>query len=64
MARHLFESGIMAEFLIKGLVRGKQGELCFPEPGSVSKEEIDAISKSTPLSSHFPNGTSQFEPSI
>jgi len=44
MARHLFESGIMAEFLIKGLVRGKQGELCFPEPGSVSKEEIDAIS--------------------
>lgn len=44
MARHLFENGIMAEFLIKGLVRGKDGELYFPQPGSVSKDEIDKIS--------------------
>ncbi|KAK0115866.1 hypothetical protein ONS95_012914 [Cadophora gregata] len=44
MARHLFESGMMAEFLIKGLVRGKEGELCFPERGSATKEEIDSIS--------------------
>ena len=46
MARHLFERGIVAEFLVKGLVRGTDGSLAFAEKGSVSKEEIDDISKS------------------
>ncbi|KAL5319399.1 hypothetical protein ACEPPN_012451 [Leptodophora sp. 'Broadleaf-Isolate-01'] len=44
MARHLFERGIIAEFLVKGLLRQSDGSLRLPEQGSVSKEEIDEIS--------------------
>ncbi|KAH7310042.1 Alpha/Beta hydrolase protein [Rhexocercosporidium sp. MPI-PUGE-AT-0058] len=44
MARHLFERGIVAEFLVRGLVRGSDGQLGFPERGCVSKKELDEIS--------------------
>ncbi|CZS92953.1 uncharacterized protein RAG0_03445 [Rhynchosporium agropyri] len=44
MARQIFEQEIIAEFLIKGLLRQLDGSLQLPEQGSVAKEEIDAIS--------------------
>ncbi|KAL2067735.1 hypothetical protein VTL71DRAFT_15831 [Oculimacula yallundae] len=44
MARQIFEQGLIAEFLIKGLLRERDGTLRLPEQGSVSKEEIDEIS--------------------
>ncbi len=44
MGMTVFRKGIIAEFLIKGLVRQDDGTLRLPEPGSVRKEEVDAIS--------------------
>lgn len=44
MAINLFHRGIVAEFLVRGLVKSADGTLRLPERGSASKEEIDAIS--------------------
>jgi hypothetical protein len=45
MGRKVFTESLIAEFLIKGLLRDESGALKLPEKGSVSEEEIDAISK-------------------
>ncbi|PBP24836.1 hypothetical protein BUE80_DR004233 [Diplocarpon rosae] len=44
MAMNVFQRGLVAEFLLQGLVRLDDGTLSLPEPGCVSKEEVDAIS--------------------
>lgn len=51
MGMEIFRESRIAEFLIKGLQKGENDELKWPERGSVSEEEINAISKtkSSPL---------------
>ncbi|KAI9049605.1 hypothetical protein LZ554_006631 [Drepanopeziza brunnea f. sp. 'monogermtubi'] len=44
LAIHLFSRGLIADFLVRGLVRDADGTLGLPEKGSASNEEIDAIS--------------------
>ncbi|KAI6715301.1 beta-ketoacyl synthase domain-containing protein [Diplocarpon mali] len=44
MAMNIFQRSLVAEFLLKGLVRMDDGSLRLPEQGCVSKEEVDAIS--------------------
>ncbi|KAH8674371.1 Alpha/Beta hydrolase protein [Tricladium varicosporioides] len=44
MGRKVFTESLIVEFLIKGLPRDESGEPKLPEKGSVSKEEINAIS--------------------
>lgn len=39
-----FRESIVTEFLLRGLIRGSNGNLYLPERGSVSREEIDDIS--------------------
>lgn len=45
IGRKVFTESLVAEFLIKGLLRDESGGLKFPEKGSVSEEEINTISK-------------------
>jgi hypothetical protein len=45
MGRKVFTKSLIAEFLIKRLLRDESGALELPEKGSVSEEQIDAISK-------------------
>lgn len=52
MGMTVFRKSIITEFLIKGLVRQEDGTLRLPEPGSVRKEEVDAISKYPFISAH------------
>lgn len=42
----LIREGILADFLLRGLLQD-EGKLALPESGTVSKEEIDAISMSS-----------------
>lgn len=42
---HIFREGVVPEVLLKGLVRRGDGKLRLPEKGSVTKQEIDNISK-------------------
>jgi hypothetical protein len=44
MGMNIFRRGLIAEFMIKGLLRDDSG-LKLPELGSASNEEIDEISK-------------------
>ncbi|PBP22821.1 polyketide synthase, partial [Diplocarpon rosae] len=44
MAMNVFQRGVVAEFVLQGLVRLDDGSLSLPAPGCVSKEEVDAIS--------------------
>jgi hypothetical protein len=46
-ALNMFRQSIVAEVLLRGLVRCDNGELRLPEKGSVTTKAIDAISKST-----------------
>jgi hypothetical protein len=47
----VIRKALLREYLMRGLIRGEDGKLRFPEIGSVSKEEIDEISESPkPLS--------------
>ncbi len=41
---NFFRSGLVTEFLLRGLVRDQSGKLRFPERGCVTKGEIDEIS--------------------
>jgi hypothetical protein len=41
----IIRKALLREYLMRGLVRGEDGKLRFPEIGSVSKEEIDEISE-------------------
>jgi hypothetical protein len=45
IGRKVFTESLIAEFLINGLLRDKSGTLKLLEKGSVSKEQINAISK-------------------
>jgi acetyl esterase/lipase len=45
IGRKVFTESLIAEFLINGLLRDESGTLKLPEKGSVSEEQIDAISK-------------------
>jgi hypothetical protein len=41
----IIRNAMLREYLLRGLIRGEDGKLRFPERGSVSKEEIDEISE-------------------
>jgi hypothetical protein len=47
----IFRKALLREYLLRGLVRGEDGKLRLPEQGSVTKDEIDAISPSFPFTS-------------
>jgi hypothetical protein len=48
MGMKIFRESRITEFLIHSLQKDENDELKLPEKGSVSEEEINAISKTTP----------------
>jgi acetyl esterase/lipase len=41
---NFFREALVSEFLLRGLIKNPSGELCFPERGCVTSQEIDEIS--------------------
>lgn len=46
----VFRKALLREYLLRGLTRGEYGKLRLLERGSITKEEIDEISNSSPPS--------------
>jgi len=58
MVLTIFRKALIREYLLRGLTRGDDGKLRLPERGSITKDEIDAIS-TIPLPLPLPFSRSQ-----